>query len=254
MTETALLERYAGQATLLDSHGRVEQEPPFDRPGVLNAYMGGGIDECRIPDHIKRSLDRASEVKGPFEPRASLQTWEETLYAPIADGATTTSAAEVLVVPLFTLPANYLYPGRLLKWTVMGRQSTAITTPGTVTLKLAYSATGLGAVVMAASGAFAPDPTGAATNLTYMSEWWFQCRSVGTAGSGLGWGRIEWSDYDDASAATIVGNLGMRLAPVSAPAVAAIDTTVARALMPTHTESAATHSHTAHAAILEALT
>lgn len=255
-----LLQSYDRLGVLLDPKtGRPKMEPPFDKPGVLHTHLGldtemhDTLEEQlrRVPPHIRENLDRPG---GPFEHRASMQAWEEALYAPLTDGATTTSAAEVVMVPIFTLPANYLYPGRLLKWTLAGRQSTAITTPGTITLRLAYSATGLGAVVMAASGAFAPDPTAAATNLTYMVEWWFVCRSNGTSGTGLAVGRIEWSDYDDATVATIVGNLNMRMAPASAPAVATIDTTVARALSPTHQESAATHSHTTHVAILEAIT
>jgi hypothetical protein len=247
---------------LLDPRtGRPEGDPPTlaDVPGkgVLYNYMCPDVDLerelYRAPGQVQANLARAQR-EAPFEPRASMQAWEETLYAPLADGAAVTAAAEATMVPIFTLPANYLYPGRLMKWTVMGRQSTAITTPGTITLRLAYSATGLGAVVVAASGAFAPDPTAAATNLTFMVEWWGLCRAVGTSGSMMGWGRIEWSDYDDATVATIVGNLNMRMAPASAPAVATIDTTVARALNPTYQPSVATASMTAHAAFLEALT
>ena len=251
----AMRRAYGG--VLLDGNGRPEFEDPFNEPGPLYAFTDvARIDEelRRAPEHVKRSLDRAGELAGPFEPRGSMQAWEETLYSPLADGTAQTAAAEATMVPIFTLPANYLYPGRLLKWTVMGRQSTAITTPGTITLRLAYSATGLGAVVVAASGAFAPDPTAAATNLTFMVEWWALCRSSGTAGSMMGWGRIEWSDYDDATAATLKANLDMRLAPASAPAPATIDTTVARSLNPTYQPSVATASMTAHAAILEALT
>lgn len=231
-------------------------DEPFDKPGVLYATHGAEFDDVKIPDHIKRNLDRAKEVEGPFEPRNSIQTWEETLTCPIQDGTAVTAAAtESIMTPaIFTLPANYLYPGRMLKWTLFGRQSTAITTPGTITFKLSYSATGLGAVTMATSGSFAPDPTAAATNLTFMVEWWTVCRSSGTAGTGMSVGRIEWSDYDDASASTIVGNLNMRMAPTSAPATAAIDTTVARSLNPTYTSSVGTASMQTHMATLEALT
>ncbi len=233
------------------------RKPKFDIPerGVLHSYMCPEVDLerelHRAPAHIARNLKLAEDR---FGPRGSVQSWEETLYNTLADGTAVTAAAETIMFPIFTLPANYLYPGRVLKWTVFGQQSTAITTPGTITFKLAYSATGLGAVVMATSGAFAPDPTAAATSLTFMLEWWTQCRSSGTAGTGLSFGRIEWTDYDDATTATIVGNLGMRMAPVATPAVATIDTTVARSLNPTYTHSLTTASMTALWAYLEALT
>ena len=255
---------------LLSSSGRPEFEEPFDRPGPIAAFTDvGGIDSmlAHAPERVKRSLDRAGElaaakrsidsgglIGGDFEPRASVQGWEETIYSPLGDGTAVTAAAEATMVPILQFPPNYFYPGRLVKWTVMGRQSTVITTPGTITLRLAYSATGLGAVVVAASGAFAPDPTAAATNLTFMVEWWALCRSSGTAGSMLGWGRVEWSDYDDATVATLKANLDMRMAPVSAPAGVAVDTTVERSLNPTYQSSVATASMTAHAAICEALT
>lgn len=247
------------QATLLDSKGRVEHDDPkFNSPGILWACAGNEIAErggdLQVPDHIKRNLDRAAEVAGPFEPRNSLQTWEECLYNPLSDGTAVTAAAETTIFPIFTFPANYFYPGRTVKWTVMGRQSTAITTPGTITFKLSYSAAGTGAVTVVSSGAFAPDPTAAATNLTFMLEFWVVTRTSGTAGTMMGFGRIEWSDYDDATTATLKGNLDMRLAPTSAPATAAVDTTVARTLNPTYTSSVATASMTGHVGILEAIT
>lgn len=241
--------------------GRPEGDPPTlaDVPGkgVVYNWQTPEVDMERhlshAPDHVKNNLKKASQDSA-FNPRGSMQAWEEVLYVPLADGATVTAAAEATMFPIFTLPANYLYPGRLMKWTVMGRQSTAITTPGTITFRLAYSATGLGAVVICSSGAFAPDPTAAATNLTFMAEFWCVCRSTGTAGTAMGWGKIEWTDIDDASVATIVANLAMDMAPVSGPAVATIDTTVARALNPTYQPSLATASMTAHAGFLEALT
>ena len=76
----------------------------------------------------------------------------------------------------------------------------------------------------------------------------------GTAGTNVRLGPIEWSDYDDASATTLQGNLNMRLAPTATPATVAVDTTVARSLTPTYTSSVSTASMTAHAAFLEAIT
>jgi hypothetical protein len=252
-----MLEYLRAKATKLRPDGRVDfDDDKFNRPGVL--YAGHqpdvGLDESILPEHIKRSLDRAGELAGPGEPRAGYQVWEEALSISLADGtAVTASGTETIMLPIFTLPGGYFYPGRTVKWTLFGRQSTAITTPGTITFKLSYSAAGTGAVAVVSSGAFAPDPTAAATNLTFSVEWWMTCRTNGTTGTALGLGRVEWSDYDDASATTIVGNLNMRMAPTSAPATATIDTTVARAVSPTYTSSVGTASMTTHLGILEAI-
>lgn len=257
-TEHDALERDCNGAVILDRKtGRPKLKDEWAGPGVIHSYMTPEVDVGvlnGLPEHISANLEKARERPAAFQPRGSVQSWEETIYAPLADGTAVTGSAETIMLPIFTLPANYFYPGRLVKWTVMGRQSTAITTPGTITLRLSYSASGVGAVTVAASGAFAPDSTAAATNLTFMVEWWMHCRSVGTAGTAMGWGRVEWTDYDDASAAALVANLAMRMAPTSAPATATIDTTVARALSPSYQSSVTTGSMTAHTGYLEALT
>jgi hypothetical protein len=205
----------------------------------------------RLPEHIRRNLELASAEPSWRQPRGSGLGWEEVIYTPNADGTAITAAAETILLPDFSIPASYLTVGKILKYTIMGRQSTAITTPGTITHRLRWG--GVAGVSVVASGAFAPDPTGAATNLTWMVEYWMQCRSVGATGTAMGFGRIEWSDYDDATVATIVGNLNMRMAPTSAPAVATIDTTIDKLLSATYTESAATASCQTHVGILEAV-
>ena len=231
------LERYEKQATILPG------------PRVLRTWTDAEDPEWfdRLPDHVKYNLEKPYS---PFSPRASGLGWEEVIYTPNADGTAITAAAETILVPDFSIPASYLTVGKVLKYTLMGRQSTAITTPGTITLRLRWG--GVAGVSLAASGAFAPDPTAAATNLTWMVEWWVQCRTVGATGTAMCFGRVEWSDYDDASATTIVGNLNMRMAPTSAPAVATIDTTIDKLLSATYTSSVATASAQAHFAILEA--
>ena len=228
---------------------------PDEKDGIDAVYKSLAVPSQQIiQPHIGSINPDAIQSTEAYVPRNSMQAWRETLYVTLADGTAVTSSSESIMFPIYTLPANYLYPGRTLQWTVMGRQSTAITTPGTITHRLVYSATGLGAVAVVTSGAFAPDPTAAATNLTFTLRWWAICRSSGTSGTMMGWGDIAWSDYDDASAATIVGNLNMGVAPTSAPANATIDTTVARSLNPSYQSSVATASMTCHAAILEALT
>lgn len=217
------------------------------RRGVLGTWMNPHLD---VPVHIEAALEQARRDRGVFGRRASGLGWEEVIYTPNADGTAVTASAETILVPDFSIPASYLTVGKILKYTVMGRQSTAITTPGTITHRLRWG--GVAGVAVVTSGAFAPNPTAAATNLTWMIEYWMQCRSVGTSGTAMGFGRVEWSDYDDATTAALVGNLNMRMAPTSAPAVATIDTTIDKLLSVTYKSSVTTGSVQAHVAMLEA--
>lgn len=241
------------RGVLLDPKtGRPRMEAPFNRPGILRAWTDvedeGWFD--RLPDHIRRNLEKASEIESAFAPRGSGLGWEEVIYAPTADGTAITSSSETILLPDFSIPAGYMQVGRLLKYTLLGRQSTAITTPGTITLRLRWG--GVAGVLMATSGAFAPDPTAAATDLTWMVEYWIQQRTVGASGTSLTVGRFEPSDYDDASVAALVGNLNMRMIPTSAPAVATVDTTIDKLLSATYQSSVTTASCQAHIGILEA--
>lgn len=235
------------RGVLLDRYGR-----PDGLATVAQAARGAHGPERRGLEAVYESLRLSREHGGPFEPRGSSQSWREVLRSMIADGTAITSASETIMVPDFTIPAGYMYPGRTLKYTLFGRQSTVITTPGTITLRLRWG--GVGGTALAASGAFAPDPTAAATNLTVGVEWYVVCRAVGSSGSLFAVGTVEWSDYDDATVATIVGNLNMRLAPTATPAAVTVNTDTANALSPTYQSSVATASFTNHIAILEALT
>src|SRR6266508_1786648 len=85
--------------------------------GVLRAWTDA-IDPNwyeRVPDHVKRNLERPS---GPFEPRASGLGWEEVIYTPINDGTANTAGTEAIVLPDFNLPAGYLTVGKILKYTI----------------------------------------------------------------------------------------------------------------------------------------
>jgi hypothetical protein len=219
------------------------------------------VDAPPSLDSIQRYLDLSRAAEGDRTaggvllqaPRASMQSWRETLYVTIADGTAVTAAAtRTILVPSFTLPANYLYPGRTLKYTLFGRASSAVTTPGTFVHSLIYG-TAAGGVVLAASGAWAPETGTVATNLAWYCEYYSVCRSVGSSGTQFTMGRMSLSDYDSTSAATLRGNLGMVQFP-DVPAVATVDTTTATALNPCVTNSLSTASVTAHIAILEALT
>jgi len=216
----------------------------------------------RLPDSVADFLERGrheqarhrqGKLLGVYTP-PHMNTrlgFQEVLYSPIADGTAVTAAAETIMVPNYTLPANMLLPGSTLRYTLFFRVSTAITTPGTITQRLRYG--GVAGTVLAASGAWAPDATAAATNLTGRTCYLLVCRSAGPAGTIMCCGDTFVNDVDDASAAAIVANMAMTVIPVSAPATAAVDTTAASALSPTWTQTVATGSMTAHLAVLESM-
>jgi len=199
-------------------------------------------------DAIERNLALAAERRGFI---ASRQGWRETLKVDVSDGAAITAAAEAIMTPDYTIPAGVCSAGSVFQYTLMGRLSSAITTPGTFTFSLRWG--GVAGTLIASSGAFAPDPTAAATNLTVSVDWFVICRTPGSAGTGIGFGRIWWNDFDDATATTIIGNLNMMMAPTSAPATFTMDTTTGKALSPTYTPSLGTASYTNHFAMLESV-
>lgn len=218
---------------------------------VLYANAGGPV----VPDHIQDLLDKSAADSGPFGYRGSFQGWEEVLSAPTADGAAiSATTSETIMVPDFTLPANYMVQGRMLKYTLFFDNSTVITTPGTVTLRLRWG--GVAGTTLATSGAYAPDPTAASTTVSGYVEWWLIARAApSAAASSFTMGRMFLSDIDDASATSIQGNLNMHVIPVSAPAAVNIASNAANALTPTAQFSVATAGTqlTNHLALLEAV-
>jgi hypothetical protein len=246
------------KAVLLDPRtGRPEPDrrqlqENLERGWSIRGFDGDAPDLSVLPDSILENLERAGMIPAWQQPRGGLQSWRETLYATIADGTAVTAAAETIMVPDFTFPANYLYPGRVLKYTLWGKYSTVITTPGTITQRLRWG--GVGGTSLAASGAYAPDPTAASTDLTFYTEYFLVCRATGTSAASLAFGRTWLPDIDDATVTTIKGNLDMHTIPASAPATTNINTTTANALSPTWTQSVATGSMTCMFATIESLT
>lgn len=237
-----------GYAFLLDervvAHGRALMERLGDR----------------LPDSVKAALERSSAARRGELPglRASGVSWRDVLTPRrvlAADGTQIlNTTTETIMCPDFTFAADYFEVGDAFKYTVLFDLSTVITTPGTQTYRLRYG--GVAGTAMAASGAFAPDPTAAATAISLMVEFWFVCRSVGSAGSFFTMGRLTPNDHDDASATTLKGNLDMQMIPPSAPAaVGSLDTTAAKAISPTFQSSVATATTqlTSHIALLESL-
>lgn len=175
-----------------------------------------------------------------------MQTWRETLFASIADGPTLTAAAEALLVTDVTIPAGYMYAGRVLKATLYGRASNVVTTPGTLQLRTRWG--GLAGVLLHDSGAMTQNVL-VQTNKTWIAEFLFACRSVGTAGSILPTG---WASRGNRAAAAFTDPTVDQI-PQTAPAAVSVDTTIAKVLSITATPSLTTASITCHNYVLEAL-
>lgn len=186
------------------------------------------------------------------------QDWEQILTPErlvITTGpASTAVSTEQDLATAWPVPADFFQVGTCLRWTILFTISTAITTPGTITMKMRYGASSTTGVALATSAAYAPDPTAAATTVTDCITYWIVCRSTGTAGTVMCIGQWNGNDFDDASATTLKGNLDSTMIPASAPAVATIDTTVAtNFLRPTCTFSVTTAAFLTQISILESL-
>lgn len=213
-----------------------------------------------LPESTRELMDKAAAARWGDLPalQNSSVGWRDMLTPRrvVATSGTQISntTSETILCPDFTFSADYFEVGDAFKYMILFEQSSVITTPGTQTYRLRFG--GVAGTAMATSGAFAPDPTAAATSLSMALEFWFVCRSVGSAGSFMTMGRYTPNDHDDASATTIKGNLDMQMIPTSAPAaVGSLDTTTAKAISPTYTSSVNTSgtNATAHIAILESL-
>jgi hypothetical protein len=140
----------------------------------------------------------------------------------IADGtayASSTTLTDVGPAPSIVIPANFLELGMRLEWYAFGRYSNT----GTPTLTLGvYYGTGAIASGMAVCASSALTTVSGVTNRTWRLEGHGQVRAVGASTSGSILGIAEISN---------VTTNGTDLAPATAPAALACDTTVANKLM-----------------------
>lgn len=157
------------------------------------------------------------------------------LVVDLADGAQIlNSTAEAIIVPDFSFAANdpRLYPGAEFHCVCYGDVTFVITTPGTITWRVRWG--GVAGTLLAASGAYAPDPTSGRANVPYKLEFDLVWRTIGAAGSAFCMGIVQMNDVDDASATSLKGNLDMQLfgsAGANTPAlVSSLATTSAQAL------------------------
>ena len=179
----------------------------------------------------------------------SLQTWQETIVASVTDGPTLTAAARASCIPTanrITLPNNFFYVGRILRISLSGRISCAVTTPGTARFDVCLGAAGTTIVFDTL-----------ALNLNVVAKttvpWYLElrllCRAVGatTLTTFFPHGCSFQSEAVVGSQLPTVGGNGSLLVPVGTPAVGAgMDNNAASILDVFFTQTVATGSLIVH--------
>jgi hypothetical protein len=186
-----------------------------------------------LPDKIVENLEKARLSRDGRMPmiRAGLG-YAELLSAVIVDGsAIASSSTEAFLFPALKFGENYLapggIPGRTLRFTARGRQTT-LTTAGTQIFKIGAALTNvIPTTTWAISGAVIMDAVAAQTATMWYLVAEASVRAVGSAGTIFAMG-------DSDSAATKIGTAAERAlrfmcsAGGATPATAAVDTTVAQ--------------------------
>lgn len=169
--------------------------------------------------------------------RMSQALWDELLYRQIGNGPTLTAAAEALLVADISIPPFYMMVGRLLCVRLFGKASNAVTTPGTLTLRIRWG--GLAGVVLVASAAMTQNVI-VQTDKTWFAEADIRCDTEGSTGTFVTAGRIVRGNQAAAAVADITPDMwpAASLAPVT------VDTTVAKLLSITAQPSLTTASIT----------
>ncbi len=166
----------------------------------------------------------------------SMQTFDETLVSLTASATAVTAAADTILVPDYTLPANYLYQGRTLRAKIYGQVSNVVTAVPTETFKIHLGPLTLSATAVFTSAALATNAT-ANTNLTWFAEYILVCRTSGSSGTVMVTGQLSLPNLTAGNAAGQVGY--PNFIPASGPTTGAVDTTVANLLGFSHQWSAA---------------
>ena len=185
----------------------------------------------------------------------SKQTWQETFIASQVDGGAVTGTTPTSLLPgaaKFTLPANFCEIGRVFRVTAKGRVSNIVTTPGTLTIDVRFTA---GSTIIVFAGAAMQLNAVAKTNVTWIWEADLTVRAIGsgTAANLLGIG--QWtSESVVGSPLPSVGGSGTLLCPASAPAPGTgFDSSVAQVVDLVAAFSLTGNSITAHQFSFESL-
>lgn len=172
--------------------------------------------------------------------------WSELIYVQNGDGPTLTAAAEALLTQDVSIPAGYMVGDRILRAHLMGKASNAVTTPGTLQIRIRWG--GIAGVLLADSGALTQNVI-VQTNKTWVLDFDIDCRLAGAAGTFLTGGSMQRGNQ----AAAVVADMTPTLIPASGLALVTVDTTIAKLLSITATPSLTTASITCMEYTLESL-
>lgn len=175
-------------------------------------------------------------------------SWENIITG-ITDGPTLTAAARASCIPTaerIVLPNKFFYPGRRIKFSMSGRISSVITTPGTARLDICMGSAGT--TIVFDTGAIPLNATAARTNVPWQFEAELICRAVGAGTSTTFFPKAWFASEDIIGGPTpAAGGNGFLNVPTGAPAVGAgMDNTAASALDVFFTQTVATGSFTVH--------
>lgn len=171
----------------------------------------------------------------------SRQYWQETLFVATTSGtAVANSTTETIIMPNFTVPANYMADSRCLRVKLIGQYSTT----GTPTLTFAIRWGGVAGTLIAKTAAITlPTITAGVFEMDLL----LQVRSNGSTGTILGNGVCRVYAGVAPTVASATGNAAVT--PMTAggtitPATATVDFTADTALSITALWSAASSSNT----------
>jgi hypothetical protein len=153
----------------------------------------------------------------------SQQSWVETIYSQGAGTAIASSTTESLLVSDVNIPANYMYPGRILRITLAGKCSNVVTAPGTQTFRVRWG--GISGTVLVASAALTQN-VAAQTDKTWFADLYIQCVSAGATGSFMTYGHMQRGNC----AVGAVGDIFPDMLPAGSLAAVTVDTTTSKAL------------------------
>jgi hypothetical protein len=208
-----------------------------------------------MPDHILEQLDRARELRGPFEPRGSLNTWSETLYSSTVNETALTAAAETAIFPVTAvpgwygfIPGGYMIPHRTIHLRCAGQVTTG-GTQGTYLWKIKWGTVVGGTVLVASNGAGATGatlaPTALLTNSFWRAEFYITARAdIGTAAGLFATGILEGD---------VIPSPGAVYFPKTAPAAVNADTSAGNSLTFTLTPSNTNNTYSGMQYTLESM-
>lgn len=223
-----------------------------------------GVDFGRLPQHILDNLEKAGKADfskaSPF--LNSGQGWRQVEGVIAADTASTAVSTEQLLVnPDFLLAVPRPGPSMAYvtyEYTLMGDLSFAVTTPGTMSLRLRWGGVA-GVLLHPAPTGILPTGTQVITTNSFELKWRVTIRTTPTPTTATAWcqGKLTFPgvfETTPASTTIIVAALKAQLIPSSAPAVsAALDVSIAKALSPTYQNTLTTAAFNTHLAYVESL-